>query len=562
MSISDSQKVDLLYKKIAWSVAKTDTNPPKEAYNETNPSPLLIRGDTLWQLSGSIPASIPSTTTNLVQVYKDGVGSWSPTIECTELAVTDNRTWSTGLTDWISQEFGATYFVKVYIDFTGSTTPQTTGTSLQAAGLNDDQWFFDYQAGILNFIGTNLPTAIATGVTGKSIFISGARYIGPKGVTSWSNGLTIGNITISGNTISGNSAGISFGSNICVGNILVTGNITAANAMISSTTTGTLTVNTTTSLVGNTTISSNLTVGNTITAGNVLANNISITTGLFWANGTSFTNFGNTNVTGLLSSYTGNISAGYVVSNSLSGNIITDYISPLTSTTVMFASNGAVGLPVGNVTNRPAGSVGLIRYSTTISGPEYFNGTTWIPVTASVADQIITGDGIHSTFTLSQSANQSSILVSINGTVQQPGIAYTVTGDSITFAEIPLVTDVIDVRFLSSTVTFAASQDIIINSSANVSVTTANTIVDSFYSNTYRSAKYTISSTNTTGCQFSEIALTQYNGSAFINTVNSVNSGSAVINFYANVSNGNINLLAQGISSTNNIKISRIYFTL
>jgi hypothetical protein len=39
MAISDSQKVDLLYKKIAWAVAKTDTNPPKEAYNETNPSP-------------------------------------------------------------------------------------------------------------------------------------------------------------------------------------------------------------------------------------------------------------------------------------------------------------------------------------------------------------------------------------------------------------------------------------------------------------------------------------------------------------------------------------------
>ena len=50
MAISDTQKVDLLYKKIAWAATKTDTNPPKEAYNEANPSPLLIRGDTLWQL--------------------------------------------------------------------------------------------------------------------------------------------------------------------------------------------------------------------------------------------------------------------------------------------------------------------------------------------------------------------------------------------------------------------------------------------------------------------------------------------------------------------------------
>jgi hypothetical protein len=221
MAISDTQKVDLLYKKIAWAATKTDTNPPKEAYNEANPSPLLIRGDTLWQLSGSIPASIPSATSSTVQVYKDGTGAWSATVECTELAVTDNRTWATGLTNWIDPQFGSTYFVKVYVDSAGSTTPQTTGTALQAAGVNDDQWYFDYQSGILNFIGTNLPTSIATGVTGKSVFISGARYVGPTGVVSWSNGLTIGNISISGNTISstnGNATIVSTG-NISAGNI-------------------------------------------------------------------------------------------------------------------------------------------------------------------------------------------------------------------------------------------------------------------------------------------------------------------------------------------------------
>jgi hypothetical protein len=295
MAISDSQKVDLLYKKIAWAVAKTDTNPPKEAYNETNPSPLLIRGDVLWQLSGSIPASIPTATSSIVQVYKDGGGSYSATVECTELAVTDNRTWSTGLTDWISQEFGSTYFVKVYIDTTGSTTPQTTGTALQAAGVSDDQWFFDYQAGILNFIGTNLPTAIATGVTGKSIFISGARYVGPKGVTSWSNGLTIGNVVINGNTITGNT-GVTFGGNITTANIIVTnnlfwangisalaptygntqvaqylpvygGNISASNVTITVTSTGTLAVSSTANISGNVGIAANLSV-----TGNIYGN--------------------------------------------------------------------------------------------------------------------------------------------------------------------------------------------------------------------------------------------------------------------------------------------------
>lgn len=225
MAISDTQKVDLLYKKIAWAATKTDTNPPKEAYNEANPSPLLIRGDTLWQLSGSIPASIPATTSSVVQVYKDGGGAgYTATVECTELAVTDNRTWSTGLTNWIDPQFGSTYFAKVYVDTAGSTTPQTTGTSLQAAGLNDDQWYFDYQSGILNFIGSNLPASIATGITGKSVFVSGARYIGPTGVVTWSNGLTIGNITISGNTISSTGGNISLSG---ISNLSATGSITA-----------------------------------------------------------------------------------------------------------------------------------------------------------------------------------------------------------------------------------------------------------------------------------------------------------------------------------------------
>ena len=34
MAISDTQKVDLLYKKIAWAVTKTDTNPPKNTLSK------------------------------------------------------------------------------------------------------------------------------------------------------------------------------------------------------------------------------------------------------------------------------------------------------------------------------------------------------------------------------------------------------------------------------------------------------------------------------------------------------------------------------------------------
>ena len=188
MAISDTQKVDFLFKKLAWGVAKTDTNPPKEANNEDLASPLLIRGDLIWQQSASIPASIPSTTSSIVQVYKDTPGSWTATVQAVEdNTATARRVWRTSLGDWIPVEFGATYLVKVYVDTTGSTTPQTTGTQLGAGGAtssSDDQWFFDYQAGVLSFIGTNLPSTVTAG---KSIFISGGRYIGPKGFGSTTN---------------------------------------------------------------------------------------------------------------------------------------------------------------------------------------------------------------------------------------------------------------------------------------------------------------------------------------------------------------------------------------
>jgi hypothetical protein len=219
MAISDTQKVDFLFKKLAWGVAKTDTNPPKEANNEDLASPLLICGDLIWQQSASIPASIPSTSSSIVQVYKDTPGAWTATVQAVEdNTATARRVWRTSLGDWIPAEFGATYLVKVYVDTTGSTTPQTTGTQLGAGGAtssSDDQWFFDFQAGVLSFIGTNLPSTV---IAGKSIFISGARYIGPKGFGStysnsnvasylptYSGNLTAGNVTINAGGIYSNN---------------------------------------------------------------------------------------------------------------------------------------------------------------------------------------------------------------------------------------------------------------------------------------------------------------------------------------------------------------------
>ena len=90
-----------------------------------------------------------------------------------------------------------------------SSDPQTGGTQLfQAGSGNDDEWFFDYSSGVLNFNGVNIPSVIGTGITGKSVYIVGARYIGPFGV---GGGTSIGNLTVTDTTFSTTNAGANIG---------------------------------------------------------------------------------------------------------------------------------------------------------------------------------------------------------------------------------------------------------------------------------------------------------------------------------------------------------------
>ena len=197
MAITDAKKVDFLWKKLGFGKSKTELNSVRPAPSEAVASPLLLRGDKVWNQANGIPATMPSSNAGVVTVYL----TTAPT-ECTELAGTNaSRTWQTNLTDWIPPEFGSTYQVKVYL--------HTAGNSASAAGSGDrffatggfnsgtnDEWFFDYQSGVLHFIGTNLPNP---SFSGKSIYISGARYTGTIGVTSLT--AETGNFTFSGSSV-------------------------------------------------------------------------------------------------------------------------------------------------------------------------------------------------------------------------------------------------------------------------------------------------------------------------------------------------------------------------
>ncbi len=198
MAISIAQQVDLLYKQ-AFGVTKTDTANNKSPSNESIPSPLLIRGDTLWAQSDQIPA-IAAATPGVVQAYT-GASAVQMSADTTTVPVGGiYPTWLTNLTYWIPQEFGATYNIKIYIDNPGVANPTVTGTQIFAAGSGGTgEFYYNYQSGVLNFIGGTIPAALTSG---KVLYAVGYRYIGKLGVTDLPSNLTIGNMNFNDTTIS------------------------------------------------------------------------------------------------------------------------------------------------------------------------------------------------------------------------------------------------------------------------------------------------------------------------------------------------------------------------
>ena len=194
----------------------------------------------------------------------------------------------------------------------------------------------------------------------------------------------------------------------------------------------------------------------------------------------------------------GNIStATNVNATTFFGNIYADRINSLYTTITEFNSVGALGLPNGNTTQRPELSKGgYLRYNTDLPSIEYYDGEVWVAVTNSVRSQIITPDGESQSYQLNQITTQAGCIVSINGTVQQPGTSYTVAEDVIEFTEIPLTTDIIDVRFLGATVNINTSLADNLEIAGNLvvnGITTADTVSTGAFSITENNNRVVVS---------------------------------------------------------------------
>ena len=136
-------------------------------------------------------------------------------------------------------------------------------------------------------------------------------------------------------------------------------------------------------------------------------------------------------------------------------------------------SQDSILLPVGPTSERPSAKGytdvdGMIRFNSTSGALEYYGSGQWnntgstFTVITQRTFESLTGDvngnvnGSNTQFTLTANSTTNGTLVSINGVMQIPSTAYSVTGAVVTFTEAPAIGDVIDTRVITTTATVSA----------------------------------------------------------------------------------------------------------
>ena len=192
MAITDSDKLDFLWKKVVYGVTETDID-GKEGPNEIYKSEVLTLAQDVWQQSSSIPATAPKlTASSPVKFYGHTTdANASVTVPIRMVAdptVSGSKTWlavadvtgnvvpgsANRLRDFIPPSIGSTYLAKVY---TTEANAKADSNKLNSLTTNEE-WVFDYTAGVLHFP-NNVPSGISS-----NVFLVAHQYVGTKGVGS------------------------------------------------------------------------------------------------------------------------------------------------------------------------------------------------------------------------------------------------------------------------------------------------------------------------------------------------------------------------------------------
>jgi hypothetical protein len=266
-------------------------------------------------------------------------------------------------------------------------------------------------------------------------------------------------------------------------------------------------------------------------------------------------------------------------------------------------STDSILLPVGSNAQRPGATggndtTGMMRFNTTLGTVEAYDGSHWLTFSTQftvIADSQFTGDGTTTVFTLPAAQTTASCIISINGVVQVPSLAYSVGGTTLTFTEAPLAGEIIDVRSLTTTVTNAGllspnnnvgvtadnggvyiqtgtsstaitttfnTSGAQVSSIAAVSVGTSATTIDTMSTSSYRSAKYVVQITNGSNYQVMEALLISDGTTATAVTYGVVSTGSNLGTLSATQSGATAQLQFTGASAGNQVRIKKDYIVV
>jgi hypothetical protein len=291
--------------------------------------------------------------------------------------------------------------------------------------------------------------------------------------------------------------------------------------------------------------------------------------------------------------------------------------SPQLGATLKVNSTDSFMLPVGATADRPGNSgnvdvAGMIRFNTSSTTLEFYNGTQWTSAGSDTTFTIIsneqfTGNGAANTYVLSRTTTTSGCVVSINGILQIPTLAYTVTGNVLQFTENPASDDLIDVRIFTTTQTVGdvtspnglnaftpdntngaaiysgtTSGNKAIRATAkpdgtwayvngthitydqtavNVPTASAPIVVDSFSSSDYSTAKYVVQVKEGSGnVQIMEALVAHDGANAYVTTYGIVDTNGVMGTLSANIVSSNVRLYYTSSSVTNsNVKVYTTY---
>jgi hypothetical protein len=145
-----------------------------------------------------------------------------------------------------------------------------------------------------------------------------------------------------------------------------------------------------------------------------------------------------------------------------SNTVLVGTATPTTGAGFKVGTTDSMILPVGTTSDRPTGAPGMIRYNSStdqVEGWDVSESTfkaLGVPAFTVIASENFAGDDSTVAFTLSDSQTTASCIVSINGVVQLPTTAYSVSTTTLTFTEAPATGDVIEVRKITTTTTVAS----------------------------------------------------------------------------------------------------------